>query len=139
MDRYQDWSVRLNKFITDHHTQGFEYGKHDCCLYVCDAVLAMTGVDMAEDFRGYDEKSFEKLLKDNKGVGGIAIQMAKKLNLHKIPVSFAQRGDVVYLKDSEEQSVLGIVSMNGRDVYVATNIGVTEYPLVHCNHAWRIG
>ncbi len=139
MDRYQDWPVRLNKFIADHHNQGFEYGKHDCCLYVCDAVLAMTGVDMAEDFRGYDESSFQELLDKNHGIGGIAIQIAKKLNLSKIPVSFAQRGDVVYLKDVEGQLVLGIVAMNGKDVYVASNIGIVSFPLHQCDYAWRIG
>ena len=138
MERYHDWPTRLNKFIIDYRDKGFDYGKHDCCLYVCDAIKAITGVDMAEDFRGYNKKSFQKLLDDNKGVEGIALQMAKKLNLPRIPISFAQRGDVVYLKDEKDQKVLGIISMNG-DIYVASEIGIVSFPINQGIHAWRIG
>ena len=138
MERYQDWPTLLSNFISSHHNKGFEYGKHDCCLYACDAVFAMTGVDIAEEFRGYDKDTLPEILKKNKGVAGIATSITKKFNLAAIPPSFAQRGDLVYLKDDSGQAVIGFVSMKG-DVYVASELGVVAFPIDQCIRAWRIG
>ena len=138
MERHQDWPTLLSNFISSHHSKEFKYGEHDCCLYACDAVLAMTGVDIAEEFRGYDKDTLPKILKESKGVAGIATKITKKFNLATIPPSFAQRGDLAYLKDASGQAVIGIVSMRG-DVYVASELGVVAFPIDQCIRAWRVG
>jgi len=50
-----NWPTLLHKFLAERMNTPFVWGKHDCCLFACDAVLAMTGEDLAGDFRGkYD-------------------------------------------------------------------------------------
>ena len=51
--RRVDWQVCLAEFANKRLTMPFEWGRNDCCLFTVDAVLAMTGVDHAEKFRGY--------------------------------------------------------------------------------------
>ena len=50
--KHPDWHVRLDTFIRENLLTPFEWGKFDCCLFVADAVEAMTGTDFAAPFRG---------------------------------------------------------------------------------------
>ena len=50
--RKPDWQALLDAFLAEHQFDSFQYGRWDCCLFVCDAILAMTGVDPAAAYRG---------------------------------------------------------------------------------------
>ena len=50
--RLEDWPERLAEAIEAANERPFSWGRHDCCLFACDAVMAMTGVDPAKPFRG---------------------------------------------------------------------------------------
>jgi len=52
MERMQGWESKLDKFVESRHNARFEWGKHDCCLFACDAVKEITGEDPAYAFRG---------------------------------------------------------------------------------------
>src|SRR5258708_4686376 len=52
MKRLEDWVVRLEAFIKERTAQPFKWGSQDCCLFAADAIEAITGVDLAADFRG---------------------------------------------------------------------------------------
>ena len=52
MTRKPDWQALLDAFLAEHQFDTFQYGRWDCCLFVCDAVLVMTGVDPAAAYRG---------------------------------------------------------------------------------------
>jgi len=51
MERVQGWESKLDKFVESRHNTRFEWGKHDCCLFACDAVKEITGEDPAYAFR----------------------------------------------------------------------------------------
>ena len=52
MTRLKDWEQRLSRLILDSLERPFEWGQHDCALWISNAVLAMTGSDPAEHYRG---------------------------------------------------------------------------------------
>jgi hypothetical protein len=73
-------------------TQPFAYGSFDCCLFAADVVLAMTGVDYAASFRGYDTKTGAyRIIAEH---GSLAALLTSVLG-EPIEPSFAGRGDVV--------------------------------------------
>lgn len=72
----------------------FEWGTNDCGLYIADAVKAMTGEDIAYDFRGkYKTETGAKRQLAKLYGGGLDKVMDAKLE--RIEVPFVQRGDVV--------------------------------------------
>lgn len=50
--RLPHWRSALSRCIEEALQRPFEWGRHDCALFAADAVLAMTGVDPAEVWRG---------------------------------------------------------------------------------------
>ena len=42
----------LNQHIDAARGKPFKRGSHDCCMWAADVVVALTGIDYAEDFRG---------------------------------------------------------------------------------------
>jgi hypothetical protein len=42
----------LSDGLLEHQSDSFSYGRWDCCLFVCDAIRVMTGIDLAADYRG---------------------------------------------------------------------------------------
>ena len=52
MMRRPDWRDRLVSYLHSARQRPFEFGQHDCSLFAADCVAAMTGNDMAADWRG---------------------------------------------------------------------------------------
>lgn len=52
MGKLPDWQDRLAAYLEDCQGRRFAYGSHDCALFAAGAVEAMTGVDLAEGWRG---------------------------------------------------------------------------------------
>ena len=123
MRRKSNWLEELNTFIDTCRDQDFSFGQHDCCLFTCNAIEKMTGVDLAEDFRGYKEKrevvAILNLYRDD--VKTIAEEAAKKHKL-KENGNKINRGDMVLLKN-RNRNILGIYGSQGK-VYCATESGI---------------
>jgi hypothetical protein len=93
--RYDNWPEKLNELIEARLNKPFKWGEHDCCLFAADAILAMTGTDLASDLRGtYASKT--KAAKIVKEKGGLA-QIATDRLGEPIPVLMAKRGDIVLM------------------------------------------
>lgn len=76
-------------------TQGYEHGKLDSWLFVCDAALAMTGVDHAEKQRGRYKTARGGLgIIRRAGADDLADFAAQHFEEHDAP-AFAQIGDVM--------------------------------------------
>ena len=138
--RFEDWPARLGDALAAAGDRPFEYGKHDCCLAVCDVVLAFTGADLAADFRGYKgAAAARRILKRHGGVVGIATAIAKRHRIPEVHPGLAQRGDVVIV-DKDGDKALGIVDPTGSRVVAAARAGgwVTR-PVAGIKRAWRIG
>lgn len=135
--RYPDWPKRLREFMDSRATQPFSYGANDCCLFACDAVKAITGVDPAREFRGYiGKEEAEAVLGEHGGVDGIAERVTAQLGFQEIPVSFLQRGDLVICLSTEP--TLCVIDLNGKPCGPGES-GATWYPRGYMRRGWRVG
>ncbi|HZP31886.1 MAG TPA: hypothetical protein VFB23_00890 [Candidatus Acidoferrales bacterium] len=147
MKRFEDWPTRLDEFIDSRRNAPFAWGSNDCCLFACDAVLAMTGEDLAADFRGKysDARGAIHVLRDFlKGIGddaplieALAVHIARIREIKEIAPRFAQRGDVVLFEDAHGET-LGLVSLAGDDILAPGESELVRIPISSVLRAWRI-
>lgn len=129
--RHPDWQLRLQAFVQSRLAKPFAWGTQDCCLFVCDAIEAITGHDPAADLRGYStEREAARILRDHGGVFGLAEARAGAA----VPVLAAQVGDV------------GLLPLDGRDTLALCGgahwlapgaAGLVALPLETAVAAWR--
>lgn len=98
MARLPHWERKLADWQKVAATRPFSWGDADCCLTVCDGLLAITGIDPAKDFRGQykTKRGAYGALKRFAG-GGLAETVEKitgDLGWPEVPRLMAQRGDV---------------------------------------------
>ncbi|MCH8196464.1 MAG: hypothetical protein IH904_00135 [Proteobacteria bacterium] len=138
--RFEDWPARLGDALAAAAGTPFEFGKHDCCLAVCDVILAITGTDLAADYRGYEgEAEALAVLRKHRGVVGIMEATAARHAIPEVPPGLAQRGDMVII-DKDGDKALAIVDMTGSRVAAAARAGGWAPRPVSCiERAWRIG
>ncbi len=132
--RGSDWPERLFAEIGRASKRQFEFGKHDCCLFAANCIKAMTGKDPARGFRRYrSELGAYKLIR-RQWAGKLENIATGPAGGTEIPVSMAQRGDLVLavLKDTD---ALGICV--GSEAAFASD-GVAYLPMSECVKAWSI-
>jgi len=134
--RTEDWPQRLSDFLADAERRPFVWGEWDCCLFAADWVLALTGVDVAAEFRGAyaDEDAALEIVR---GYGGM-VHMVESL-LPDIPLSnpkMARRGDVCVV-DSPLGEALGVCT--GERIACASFDGMVLIARRKAIAAWRIG
>lgn len=130
-----DWQEQLLVQTLIFENQPFEWGKADCCLFAADAVIAMTGVDHAKDFRGkYTTEIGAKRLLSKKG--GLETFLDTRLKV--IPVDYVQRGDVVLIR-TDTGPTLGIY-WSGRSAWMQGLDGVKLFMEIKARiiKAWRV-
>ena len=99
IERYVDWPSRLNTYLMEVQEcipdGKLKYGKFDCCIFIADAVVVMTGVDLFKKYRG-KYKTKAKAWRMIKRLGGFRKALASVIGpeCHKAMVS---QGDIVYL------------------------------------------
>lgn len=157
MKRVEDWPARLDEAIRVAFWRPFSWGGHDCALFACDAIEAMTGVDPAASFRGqYKSKRGAYAALKRFSDGGLeeaAEKMAGELGAPEIGPAFAGRGDVALLpvempdgpsaegfgpQAGKVSDALGIVGPDGRHVLVAAPEGLAKLPVALVKRAWRV-
>ncbi|NSX15974.1 hypothetical protein HTY52_17970 [Cupriavidus taiwanensis] len=132
MQRLEDWTARLAEFIETRRERVFSWGDSDCCLFVCDAIEAMTGTDPGARWRGLyaSEKGARRVLRDNGGVAGIATLV---LGL-PVPPALTGRGDVVLIDTPHGEALAlclgGLIAGQGPD-------GIEFYPMTAAKAAWK--
>jgi hypothetical protein len=142
MQRRSDWQRVLDEFLRANQNRPFEYGKWDCCLFVCDAIAAMTGVDLATAYRGKYSTRTGALHSIGERLGtasilAVAENAAAAHHMPEVPVLHAHRGDMVLVARGRDYS-LGLVALNGRDVIVTSKRGLWRLPLSHAVRAWQV-
>jgi hypothetical protein len=143
LTRLPDWQTRLQRFFVDHHSEGFEYGHLDCCLFACDAILAMTGTDIAEWFRGRYSTRKEAMVLVREFAGkattlAVAERVTEANGMSKVEVLRLQRGDVALIKRGERDHSLGIVALNGTEIVTVSKDGLVRVPLNLALAGWRV-
>ena len=65
LTKKEHWDTRaFNQYLLDKKDSEFAWGENDCCLFAANSILAITGTDIADDFRGKytDEASAFELI-----------------------------------------------------------------------------
>ena len=142
MQRRSDWQGALDAFLRAHEERRFEYGTWDCCIFVCDAIVAMTGVDPAASYRGKYSTRAGALHAISEQLGTASIQAvaanaAAAHQMPEVPVPYAHRGDLVLIARGRDYS-LGLVALNGSEVIVASKRGLWRLPLSRAVRAWQV-
>lgn len=121
----------------------FSWGENDCALFVADGIKAITGVDIAADFRGRyrNETGAWELIRTVTGgetVADAAAWCAAKFEMEEWPGPlYAQRGDMVTLED-DGRLIAGLVHPNGRDIVVVGELGLKRVPFTVGRRAWHV-
>jgi len=144
MQRKEFWDTEdFNDFLLARVRMEFAWGSNDCALFAADAVEAITGIDIAEDFRGKystEEEAFDliKSLVGGTTVADAASYCAAKHDLveYEYPM-MAKRGDLVVVEDAG-RLIAGVIHLNGRDVIVVGEGGLKRVPLTAIKRAWSI-
>jgi len=134
MQRLPNWPARLDRFLVGAAVRRFDYGVFDCCLFVCEAIEVMTGIDPARPFRGrYRSRAAGRRLLLS--AGGIPA-LAAKHGMPEIPIGQAGRGDVLLFRSM----CIGLVALSGVDALVIGKSGaLTRVDATLARRAWKVG
>lgn len=138
--RLANWPDLLTVFIESRRREPFEYGRHDCCLFACDGILAITGLDpAAKMYRGKYHGTLDaaRLLKKQGGVEAVAAKVCQAHGFPDVAVNFAQRGDVVLVDLLDQGPALGLC-LGGQCAFPGDK-GLTFVRTAACRRAWAIG
>ena len=144
LKRRDDWPGRLLALIAERRATPFAWGRHDCALFACDAVEAMTGVDPAKGLRGKYRSALgaRRALKEHAGAGltATARKIAKVHGCPEVPVLMAQRGDLAIVETEAPggKRVLSLGVVMGEDVTVPGVNAMAAVPVSDARRAWRI-
>jgi hypothetical protein len=135
--RIDNWPKHLQAFLDERRAMPFAWGSNDCCLFAADCIKVLTGLDLAEDLRGtYDsDLSAARVLKEFEGVEQIAVTRCAEHGFSEVPVSFAQRGDLL-LVVTERGPTLAICT--GIRCTAPTESGRVETPTLEASRCWHI-
>lgn len=139
MQRYPDWQSRLDRFLVANRARAFVWGSWDCCLWVASAIEAMTGVDIADAFRGKytDQATANAVCQTACGsaaLADMAAYVAKEHALAEVSPLHAQRGDMILTTGA----TLGLVGLNSM-LWVLAEAGLQMVDYRHIQRAWRVG
>lgn len=137
--RFEDWPARLDVAIARARHIPFQWGRHDCCLFACDVVHALTGVDPGAEIRGRYESELgaRRLLKSLYGGSlecAVRDHAGRYFGAATAPLA-AGRGDCVLLRNGG-QVCLGIVA--GRVIAAPGPDELSLVPLDAAFAAWRV-
>lgn len=91
--RLRDWNERLNEVVLSARIKPFEWGVHDCGVFTADCIKAITNVDYAQAFRGYQSAlGAEHIVSQYGGLSALVDQITNTSRVHR---SHARRGDLV--------------------------------------------
>jgi hypothetical protein len=141
LKRTHDWPEKLLAFLTTNKTTPFTWGTNDCCTFAAGAIQAMTGTDIAADFRGYGGQSGAfaaiKRVCNGTGVADALAYCATKYGLAELASPLlAQRGDLLLVSNNKDL-IAGIVDLSGMALCV-TDAGLIPFPITTAQKAYRV-
>ena len=117
LTKHKHWHTHaFDPFLRERAEMPFAWGSNDCALFAADAILANTGIDIADDFRGKYTTQLGALKTIREVTGGTSIAdaaacCAAKHGLveHEYPL-MAKRGDLVVI-DNAGTLIAGVVHL----------------------------
>ncbi|MET4696087.1 DUF6950 family protein [Endozoicomonas lisbonensis] len=130
----QNWVIELARFIESRRNVPFAWHENDCCTFVADAILLITGIDAAAPYRGHYTTAtgaYRALRKYGDGT----IAGAWSACFEEIPVSDLGRGDVALV------NVNGLPAsalLMGNKLWAVSKTGLITLPVTEAIKAWRV-
>lgn len=134
MMRQPDWHARLVEYLHGARVRPFQFGQHDCSLFAADCVAAMTGNDMAADWRGRYSTMRGGLRVLRKAGFDDHIALAASRFPEVAPL-MAQPGDLAVVP-TDDGPALGVVQ--GEAVYVLGPHGLGLVSILSASRAFRV-
>jgi hypothetical protein len=136
MKKHEHWHTRkFDPFLREREKIPFAWGTNDCCIFAADAILANTGIDIADDFRGKYTTQLGALKTIREVTGGTSVadaaaHCAAKHGLieHEHPLN-AKRGDLVLIENGGAL-IAGVIHLNGMHVISVSETGLVRLPVV---------
>lgn len=129
--RKEGWELRLSEYIQSRVNTPFQWGEHDCSLFVLDCADVQLGSSYADDWRGSYSTAIgaKRKLTENGDYEGIL----DSYGFVKKPVALAQRGDLAFM---DGDMAMGIVV---GDTVVSTGMdGLVSLPITNAIHVWGL-
>lgn len=134
--KLENWPMAFAAALSHAENKPFIWGENDCCLFACNCILAITGVDLARTFRGYTtEPEAAAFIAGYGGLYELVAAVCREHGMPEIPPRQARRGDPV-LFEGGEGPTLGICT--GEKIVAPGKGGLSAYGILKGLHAWRI-
>jgi len=135
MKRIKGWEQALPAATRAAMARRHAWGSHDCALFAADCVQAMTGEDLAAEFRGtYKDEAGARRTLAALGCADVGDLAARYLP--EISPPEARRGDVVMI-EGKYGPFLAIV--DGRTAVGPSRRGLEHAPVTSARRGWRVG
>lgn len=128
--RFENWPILLSQFLRSRRDIPFQWGVNDCMLFPADCVQALTGIDFAAEYRGYETEEQANALIDRHG--GPIILVSKYLGPAGRNIAVAGRGDIVMTS----YRALGVIDDKGTAISMVTKDGMRKLPLKAAIRVW---
>ncbi|GLI99113.1 DUF6950 family protein [Sphingobium sp. BS19] len=135
IERISTWEQALADYLASVADAEFTWGELDCALFAANAVLAMTGHDIAAPFRGkYSTAAGSARALKRYGAGTLEATFDTLLPVK--PIGYARRGDVVMHDGGVGVCVGSHALFVGRE---GEREGLVRVPRAEWVRAWGVG
>ena len=137
MSRISGWEDRLRSYVVSVKDTPFVWGQHDCLLFAAGCVQAVTGRDLADNYRGKysTARQAKQLLKQITAGEGTVDAALDRVGQRLPSVLAARRGDLVATVAGRGPCI-GVVGPGG--CFFVSERGLFRVPIRMCYAAWRI-
>tara|TARA_B100001057_G_scaffold485664_1_gene565673 strand:+ start:2613 stop:3035 length:423 start_codon:yes stop_codon:yes gene_type:complete len=138
MKKLPQWEIRLFDFISNNTNKAFKWGKWDCCIFVIEAVKAMTETQIIKPTWNNKLEALFFIKENGKTINSATTKFLKKSGLKTIDKNFITAGDVVLLKDihNNNEQIMGICT--GNLIACVSEEGITYRENQNAVKVWRI-
>ena len=138
MKKLPQWEIRLFDFISSNKDKSFKWGKWDCCIFVIEAVRAMTETEIMKPSWNNKLEALFFIKENGKTINSATTKFLKKSGLKSIDKNFITAGDVVLLKDihNNNEQIMGICT--GNLIACVSEEGISYRENQSAVKVWRI-
>lgn len=136
--RVSNWPRALADYVAAHEQTPFSWGTHDCIMFACGGIEAVTGHDPAHHWRGKYSTAMQaaRIFKDWGGFEEMIATIAGGEGFDEQPITMARRGDLVLLQQGKRPVAgicLGVFSAFAGPEHL------TMVKTAACSRSWRVG